>query len=532
MTQDELSQVENVGSIRSSVQLSLDNTNSNTMSESIQTTSDSICIDDQKDNVFNVVDLSNDSDEDLKRFLIESELSSIVDNNYIPIYNVIRPSQSDSDDAYDSLVCSPSNSDLSWSSSLSSISHDLSKKKEMEEKEMEEKEEIRLIGPPNWVAIDYYLEDVKARHQRGESIKINYITSFEELIKKAKSVWDIVEQCRRNLERATGPRKNVLSNKVRDEERKYNKLASIFRSKFKIPEEHCPNARHTSNKPSGKTRSTVIKDHYCGAIMCELDEKDETVRIHHSRRRICTAPRQGLCSFLESCMQDGILGRMDKAIMFGGNKHYSTDADEVLLIPCRCQGQDKQSPCGRYICANDHTILDIIESISFDDKLKYIKLMKQTRDSLLIKKYGPDIISHCINPQCNMSHIGFVVDKIRSNHTKHDCKRLCPECSTSWCNDCKVTPYHERKVCPGKVSAILSSMSEEEKKEFLKDKKTCPTCDTITEKIEGCDHMTCVVCKTHWCWRCRDVRNPHDPYNHRCANDADYDTGRHFTDRG
>jgi len=231
-------------------------------------------------------------------------------------------------------------------------------------------------------------------------------------------------------------------------------------------------------------------------------------------------------------MEDSILGRMDKAIVFGLNKNYSTDADEVLLIPCNCHGPDKQSPCGRYIYANDPTLLDIIKSISFDEKLKYIRLIKQTRDSLLIKKYGPDIISYCIESKCRLSKEGFVVEKIKSIHSKHGCKRLCPECGISWCNDCKETPYHERKVCPGKVSSILSSMSEEDKKEFLKNKKTCPKCDTITEKIDGCDHMTCDVCKTHWCWRCRDIRNPSDPYNHKCANDADYDTERHFADRG
>jgi len=48
MTQDELSPVEIVGMNQQSVQLSLDNTNSNTMSDSIKTSSDTICIDDQK----------------------------------------------------------------------------------------------------------------------------------------------------------------------------------------------------------------------------------------------------------------------------------------------------------------------------------------------------------------------------------------------------------------------------------------------------------------------------------------------------
>jgi hypothetical protein len=34
--------------------------------------------------------------------------------------------------------------------------------------------------------------------------------------------------------------------------------------------------------------------------------------------------------------------------------------------------------------------------------------------------------------------------------------------------------------------------------------KSCPGCGTATEKMGGCDHMSCAVpkCGTHWCWHC------------------------------
>jgi hypothetical protein len=42
--------------------------------------------------------------------------------------------------------------------------------------------------------------------------------------------------------------------------------------------------------------------------------------------------------------------------------------------------------------------------------------------------------------------------------------------------------------------------------EYRRSKRTsqrhCPGCGLVTEKIEGCDHMTCAVCYTHWCMRC------------------------------
>lgn len=36
----------------------------------------------------------------------------------------------------------------------------------------------------------------------------------------------------------------------------------------------------------------------------------------------------------------------------------------------------------------------------------------------------------------------------------------------------------------------------------LKGTKPCPNCGIITEKISGCNHMTCATCRTHWCWIC------------------------------
>jgi len=32
--------------------------------------------------------------------------------------------------------------------------------------------------------------------------------------------------------------------------------------------------------------------------------------------------------------------------------------------------------------------------------------------------------------------------------------------------------------------------------------KKCPKCGVATEKNQGCNHMTCYVCKTGWCWLC------------------------------
>ncbi|CAF5141144.1 unnamed protein product [Rotaria sp. Silwood1] len=35
-----------------------------------------------------------------------------------------------------------------------------------------------------------------------------------------------------------------------------------------------------------------------------------------------------------------------------------------------------------------------------------------------------------------------------------------------------------------------------------KNTKRCPLCHSFIEKISGCDHMTCTICKHQFCWIC------------------------------
>ena len=48
--------------------------------------------------------------------------------------------------------------------------------------------------------------------------------------------------------------------------------------------------------------------------------------------------------------------------------------------------------------------------------------------------------------------------------------------------------------------------------------KPCPKCLVITEKISGCNHMTCLYCKHQWCWRCGATCFLDDPKNTEGAN--------------
>ncbi len=42
----------------------------------------------------------------------------------------------------------------------------------------------------------------------------------------------------------------------------------------------------------------------------------------------------------------------------------------------------------------------------------------------------------------------------------------------------------------------------------------CPKCKAPSEKIGGCNIMTCARCNTHFCWHCREKLSQDEPYNH------------------
>jgi hypothetical protein len=68
--------------------------------------------------------------------------------------------------------------------------------------------------------------------------------------------------------------------------------------------------------------------------------------------------------------------------------------------------------------------------------------------------------------------------------------------------------------------------------ESLKKVKPCPGCGTLTEKISGCDHITCTVggCGTHWCYFCGKGYNKNRIYDHMNLVHGGYYDGGDYDD--
>ena len=83
----------------------------------------------------------------------------------------------------------------------------------------------------------------------------------------------------------------------------------------------------------------------------------------------------------------------------------------------------------------------------------------------------------------------------------------CPNCGFTFCHNCSL-PAHGASPC----QFILTETQKEVAKWCLEvgssAVKACPSCNMLTEKNDGCNHMTCRSCQGQWCWLCRCTYGP------------------------
>ena len=130
--------------------------------------------------------------------------------------------------------------------------------------------------------------------------------------------------------------------------------------------------------------------------------------------------------------------------------------------------------------------------------LKIIKSNKELIDKYKRYKYELDIINDsnkkfCPYPECNSyAELKNIKNKYVKCLNKHEFCFLCLE------------KPHGTKPC--KENDILDkSLEIFAKNNFL---KKCPHCSIVTEKIKGCNHITCAKCQYQWCWLCNGKYEP------------------------
>lgn len=82
----------------------------------------------------------------------------------------------------------------------------------------------------------------------------------------------------------------------------------------------------------------------------------------------------------------------------------------------------------------------------------------------------------------------------------------CSACSYSMCTACRCAMEPQGHVCD---PAAIDSLAE-----ILSNTKPCPVCSARINKSEGCDHMMCTGCNTHFSWKTLRVHTTIAGTNH------------------
>lgn len=84
-----------------------------------------------------------------------------------------------------------------------------------------------------------------------------------------------------------------------------------------------------------------------------------------------------------------------------------------------------------------------------------------------------------------------------------------PSMIHAWCSKCYAIKEVMRRECGEDGQETLNFTCTDCEKPRKSEYRNCPSCNCTTEKLGGCNHITCTnflengtMCKAHWCWLC------------------------------
>lgn len=134
-----------------------------------------------------------------------------------------------------------------------------------------------------------------------------------------------------------------------------------------------------------------------------------------------------------------------------------------------------------------------------------------------------------------------------SDASRWDNYRQCPKCAYSFCYLCRALWHGAHTPCdirdthravreyldadeagkraiefrlgPRNTEALFALIRDYEREQealkWMEEHTTpCPCCRAQIEKSEGCNHMSCTRCRSHFCYRCGKTLPAADPYKH------------------
>jgi len=121
-------------------------------------------------------------------------------------------------------------------------------------------------------------------------------------------------------------------------------------------------------------------------------------------------------------------------------------------------------------------------------------------------------VHQCIRSSCNKI---VLTDFTSDNKDDKDDGGIECVCGSQWCRWCN-EEYHYPSSCQDKhdFAAYERILRVHERLETVVEARPCPKCETMWEKMFGCNLMHCSICDTGFCWGCG---KEHTDYNGICG---------------
>lgn len=270
----------------------------------------------------------------------------------------------------------------------------------------------------------------------------------------------------------------------------------------------------TKPRHSPSTKNHKLKEIHFDSLLRDDDDEYNLITVCKTRRHNHKIQKEHLEMFVLSRIEKNELelsGSNNKKHKHNNEYKYNNEYKKHLVII----GNDEIKIKCNMLCSqmNNNTDKKCSKLISLPKLLDILD--EETRKNICIQIYKQNIkrqlvdnknsVIYCKNNSCFYSN-GYIFDDINSKEF------ICPECNLSMCVNCNMSPYHNGKVCKGKVD---DDVDEATKKYLFENTRQCPWCGIRAIKASGCDRMPCKSCNKNFCWRCLMKLDDVNPYLHR-----------------
>lgn len=260
-------------------------------------------------------------------------------------------------------------------------------------------------------------------------------------------------------------------------------------------------------------------------VMGEVS-KEECLCIHKTRRRRHVLSHIAINSAVKSALMTPQKYFVSEFIKLGTTNFWNnipvgvrlpkSDLKEGhhLIVQCPVEKIIRYSPTSHKVvrCNWMYPVILVMDHLS-----RETKNLVQIRRRECLHRDG--FLLYCSDPKCEGSVEGTILGKHKSEYMK-EIPFVCgfsdvktgKTCNKEKCFHCGASPFHYGKTCQEAKTlhkfaidlksdrdTVLSTI------QILRECQLCPQCSVPVSKTEGCDHMQCGKCGTHFCWRCVDV---------------------------